>query len=125
MGTNEDRKLFGTDCANTFLIMQTYEESLAEVKIMEGLDSHSCILKGGCWKKMSLRTAIMDLYGEYSRVSKATFVSVWREAMSPLLSPPEQPLLTQSSCIQPMPEVFREARGDIKIKINLISIKII
>jgi len=108
--TNEARKLFGTDCANTFLLMQTHEESLAEVTQLDGTDSHSCIMKGGCWKKMSLRTAIVDLYGEYSRVSKATFVSVWREAMSPLLSPPEQPLLTQSSCIQPMPKVFTEAR---------------
>ena len=59
----------------------------------------------------SLRTAIVDLYGEYSRVSKAYFVSIWRDAMSPLLAPPEQPLLTQSSCIYPIPRVFSNTRG--------------
>merc|ERR1712228_430248 len=29
---NETLKRFGTDCSNTFLLMQTYEESLAEVQ---------------------------------------------------------------------------------------------
>jgi len=108
--TNETMKRFGTDCSNTFLLMQTYEESLAEVQSKSATNSHSCILSGGCWKKMSLRTAIVDLYGEYSRVSKAYFVTIWREAMSPLLSPPEQPLLTQISCIEPIPKVFERAR---------------
>lgn len=108
--TNETVRRFGTDCTNTFLLMQTYEESLAEVQSKTATNSHSCILSGGCWKKMSLRTAIVDLYGEYSQKSKAYFVTIWREAMSPLLSPPEQPLLTQSSCIQPIPKVFSRAR---------------
>ena len=50
--TNETHGKFGTDCSNTFLLMQTYEESLAEVKPMDESNSHSCTLKGGCWKKM-------------------------------------------------------------------------
>ena len=50
---NETAKRFGTDCSNTFLLMQTYEESLAEVQARPELtNSHSCILSGGCWKKM-------------------------------------------------------------------------
>lgn len=109
--TNETLRRFGTDCTNTFLLMQTYEESLAEVQSLTESNSHACSLNGGCWKKMSLRTAIVDLYGEYSRVSKAYFVSIWREAMSPLLSPPEQPLLTQTSCIRPIPTVFTSTRA--------------
>jgi len=116
--TNETHGKFGTDCSNTFLLMQTYEESLAEVKPMDESNSHSCTLKGGCWKKMSLRTAIVDLYGEYSRVSKAYFVSIWRDAMSPLLAPPEQPLLTQSSCIYPIPRVFSNTRDLFDARLN-------
>ena len=52
--TNETVRRFGTDCTNTFLLMQTYEESLAEVQSKTATNSHSCILSGGCWKKMRL-----------------------------------------------------------------------
>lgn len=109
---NETLALFGTDCANTFLLMQTHEESLAEVQLLkDGSNSHACQQISGCWKRMSLRTAIIDLYGEYSLKSKSNFVSIWKESMSPLLSPPHQPLLTQSSCIKSMPKIFAKAKA--------------
>lgn len=107
---NQNEKNFESECAATFLLMQVHAPSLGAVEIVPVQNSHACALEKGCWKQMSLRAAIIDLFGEYTQSSKKKFINMWRSAMSPLLTPPEDSILVESSCIMPTLQKFIDTR---------------
>lgn len=100
-----------TTCSNTYLLIQTYQPARDDIDQLEGVDlSETCAQMDACWKSMSFRDVIFNLYGEYDNETRATFLGLW-QAIGPLLTPHTEPMLANSVCIRPMAASIDKTRA--------------
>jgi hypothetical protein len=98
------------DCRKTFLLMQVDESALSAAQTLDFANGHQCQAGNGCWKNINFRDAIVDLFGEYRKSTKSLFVKFWRESFSPLLAPPNQPLLSNEHCFKPLTTLYQQTK---------------
>jgi len=100
-----------TTCSNTYLLIQTYQPARDDINQLPEVDlSETCAQMGACWKSMSFRDVIFNLYGEYDNETRSTFLGLW-QAVGPLLTPGTEPMLANSVCIQPMANSIQKTRA--------------
>lgn len=98
-----------TECSNTYLLIQTYAPSRDEIVQVDEDLSESCVARGACWKSMSFRDVIFNLYGDYDADTRKAFLELWK-AVGPLLVPGTEPILSNSVCIEPISQSFSKAK---------------
>jgi hypothetical protein len=106
---SEQSKMEITDCTNTYLLIQTYAPARDEINQVDENLSESCTQKGACWKSMSFRNVIYNLYGDYNENTKTNFLGLY-QSIAPLLMPGTGPLLANSVCIKPLQQQFTAAK---------------